>query len=229
VALWRAITLTALGVSFLCFFLPWVRYSIVIPFPRQLIDSRMRDPLEVEFGNKSGVRISRDRVEFEFASQSGLQTTFALFSLQPALDRWVKMEMEKTESEWRQAGKNPMDEWLKRSKPFMAPWLLLYPLALGIAGFVSLVSRPGNGSCLTVGGLVCTTGLLLLVQFGMFGPPVVSAFYDHFAKEGSPGAAFLLSLVLDVRYTFWFGLAVFGIVVAIVTQVVFFVLVSKRS
>lgn len=59
--IWRAITLTMLGVSLVCFFLPWVRYSIVIPFPRQLVDPQMRNPIEVEFGNQSGVQVRRDR------------------------------------------------------------------------------------------------------------------------------------------------------------------------
>ena len=125
--------------------------------------------------------------------------TFALVSLQPALERWLKLEMEESEAKLRKQGKNPLDEWLKRSKPYMAPWLLLYPLALGIAMMVALVSRPASGPCLTIGTLAVGTGLLLLIQFGMFGPPAVSAFYDQVVKEGSPGAALLVSLVLDIR------------------------------
>lgn len=68
--IWRAITLAPLGVAMLCFFLPWVRYSIVIPFPRQLVGAR--EPIEAGFGNQSGLQVRRDRIEFEFASQSGL-------------------------------------------------------------------------------------------------------------------------------------------------------------
>ena len=61
--------------------------------------------------------IRQDRIEF--ASQSGLQVTFALASLHPALDRWVKMEMAQTEAEWRRKGKNPFtgEEMTFKAKP----------------------------------------------------------------------------------------------------------------
>lgn len=217
--IWRAITLAPLGVAMLCFFLPWVRYSIVIPFPRQLVGAR--EPIEAGFGNQSGLQVRRDRIEFEFASQSGLQVSLALASLQPALDRWTKMESEATEAKWRKSGRNPLDEWLKRSKPYMAPWLFLYPLALGFGMFITITSRPTVGSCSAVGASSMITGLLLLVQFGGFGPPAVGAFYDELAKNGNHEAALIASLVLDVQYTFWFWLAVLCIVAASVAQIVF--------
>ena len=109
---------------------------------------------------------------------------------------------------------------MKQSKPYMAPWLLFYPFALGFAAIYTAVARPTTGSCMTVGCLVGATAFLVLVQFGILRLPAVSAFHDKIAKESS-GDALLLSLLLDVHYTFWFGLAVLGLLVALVAQGVY--------
>jgi hypothetical protein len=201
------VSLALAGVVFVCYFLPWVRYAAVVPAPNALVAGELGLPADARFGNQSGLRIRDGGIEFEFGTQSGMETTFALISLQPALERWAKMEMEVTEAEWRRAGKNPTVEWIKRGKPYMAPWLLVLPLLMLLSGLSALTSAPTRGACWMIFVSALVTLLVLAAQFGIAGSPAVRAIYDEMAREGHGAeAALVLSLLLDVRYTPWFWL-----------------------
>lgn len=174
--MWRAATIPALVISIICYFLPWVAYNILIP----------------------GLGL-RER-SIEFASQSGMEASFALVTLHPALEAAAKTEVARQEIKWLSEGKSPFKEWMKRSRPYLATWLALSPLCLLCACLWVLVSQPEVGSCLTVLTLSGVSGLIIAIQFGIFGPPALAAFYEQLGAVDGP-TALVASLLIDVRYT----------------------------
>lgn len=174
--IWRAATIPALAISIVCYFLPWVAYSILIP----------------------GVGL-RERY-IELASQSGMEASFALVTLHPALDAAAKLEVTRQENKWLSEGKSPLKEWMKRSRPYLATWLVISPLCLLSACVWVMISLPTMGSYLTVLTLSGISGIIVAVQFGIFGPPALGAFYEQLGTiDGS--AAIVASLLIEVRYT----------------------------
>ena len=220
--LWRGTSLALAGIALVCYFLPWVRYAAVVPAPNAFVAGELGLHQDLRFGNQSGLRMRDGGIEFEFGTQSGMEATFALISLQPALERWAKIEMKQTEVEWRRAGKNPTVEWIKRGKPYMAPWLLVLPLLMLLSGLSAMTSAPTRGACWMIFVSAFAALLVLVVQFGIAGSPAVRAIYDEMAREGGhgAGAALVLSLLLAVRYTPWFWLVVLSLITKCVLQLI---------
>jgi hypothetical protein len=144
----------------------------------------------------------------ELGSQSGLQAIFGIMSYHPVLEYQSQLERAQAEAERRRTGKDPSDERLKDSRRYMAQWMLVYPLAVGIALLIAVFSGPTKRACLNVAGLMGIAGLLLFIQFGVVGSPAMAL------------GLILMSLQVEVHYTIWFVFAVLGLVVAGVTQAV---------
>lgn len=174
--LWRAATLPALVIALVCYFLPWVKYNILLP------GIGFREPT------------------IEFASQSGLEASFALVTLHPALEVAAKLETNRQEARWAREGKSPLEEWMKRSRPYLATWLAIGPLCLLTACVWVMVSQPAYGSYITVLALSAVSGLIVAIQFGVYGPPALAAFYEQLGKI-DVAAAIAVALLIDFKFT----------------------------
>lgn len=200
---WKSLTLAWLAVTIICYFLPWVRYSIVFPLD-PMLDFRL-----------------------ELATQSGFQVTFARLSWNPLFERLLLRELKISEADQRFIRTQFGGKWLQDPRFDMAPWLVLHPVSLLIAMLVVVIAQPTRTVCVTVGMLSLVAALLLLVQFAILEPPIVQALYDRLLADRDPSLTIVIAILFDVQYTMWFKLGIFGIVATLLTQIVGFGLARR--
>ena len=137
---WRITTLSALAISLVLFFVPWVNITVL---------------------GKGNVSLS---------TQSGFQLIFAGDSPSALVKPFVKTLEEEENRKLRQQGLDPAKVRMEYVVEHGVFRLIVYPLGLGIAAALVFFSKPTSRNLCRVGGVLLGTWLIAFVPFAWSSP-----------------------------------------------------------
>jgi hypothetical protein len=130
-------------------------------------------------------------------SQSGYQVCVGLCTYSPRMEFMVLL------TEALKKVYNIKDEKVSVT----AIWFLLYPTCLVLSGVLTAITKPKTFSVI-VSSLVLGALLLLILQFGILGSPLASAYTQGLGALS----------VLHNKYTIWFYFSIFLLIAIIAIQ-----------